>query len=136
MLFSKISPSSLEIAGETAANEALRHAIRDNKASQNTHFIDFPGSNPSRARTCNLRLRRPLLFQLSYGVGRANCTDNMPSPHRTPLGKGLLVDFHHQIVRFGAPLFAVRAQAAQDIPVAVETVMQRLVGKGVNWAGL
>lgn len=25
-------------------------------------------NNPSRARTCNLRLRRPLLFQLSYGV--------------------------------------------------------------------
>src|SRR5205807_684915 len=24
-------------------------------------------SNPSRARTCNLRLRRPLRFQLSYG---------------------------------------------------------------------
>jgi hypothetical protein len=55
-------------SGSTACPRSCRNALVDNKGSK----INCPrhsAGTPSRTRTCNLVLRRHLLYPLSYGGG-------------------------------------------------------------------
>ena len=61
-------PAVPSVPGQKTAGAEMQKSPGLPGHSATYYSLQNKGFNPSRARTCNLRLRRPLLFQLSYGV--------------------------------------------------------------------